>query len=352
MNAQMTNPKAFRASGPFETLKHQLGPLVELPGTWVGQGFNLIWLPVPPKDRQTPTVRQNGDDFRLQLNAVHERLTFSNTGMIPNRGHDQPDIKFFGVSYLQEINDAEKDDTLHIETGMWLNLPKDNKDPSSSPWKWSVARMATIPHGDALFAQGPYKLPSRFDPNKGPFLGFVPDPTPFKLDGNGVRVNMTKDSAPEILDALNSASAPAGITQEAILNPNQVLIDALNNQKSKYNQNVIKTVVMAVSANPVGNIDLTQPDKDDAAHKAQNAKPDGTPAIPANPNITGNVKNIPFVDRNANADSFAAIFWIETIQNPDGSCFMQLQYTQAVILEFPPGGLKWPHISVATLVKR
>lgn len=350
MSTQNTNTDSFRASGPFQTIKQQLGPLVEMPGTWVGRGFNMIWLPVAPGDRQNPKiVRQNGDDFRLKLNAVHERLTFSNTGMIPNRGHDQPDITFFGLSYLQEINDAETDETLHIETGMWLNLPKDNKDPSSSPWKWSVARMATIPHGDALFAQGPYRHnPTRLEPNKGPFLGFIPDPTPFSLDGTGKRTNTT---SPAILDELNGASAPAGINPKAVLNPNQVLIDALDTQKSTPNdQNVIETIVMAISANPVGNIDLTQPAKDDDAHRAQNAKSDGTPAVPPNPNIPGSITNIPFVDRNANADSFAAIFWIETVQNPDGSCFMQLQYTQTVILDF--GGLKWPHISVATLVKR
>ena len=60
--------------------------------------------------------------------------------------------------------------------------------------------------------------------------------------------------------------------------------------------------------------------------------------------------NIPFVVANATANSFAAIFWIETVQNSDGSCFLQLQYTQTVLLEF--NGVKFPHISVATLIKR
>ena len=42
-----------------------------------------------------------------------------------------------------------------------------------------------------------------------------------------------------------------------------------------------------------------------------------------------------------------AIFWVETVTNPDGSTFEQLQYTQRVLLNF--NGLSWPHISVATL---
>jgi hypothetical protein len=45
-----------------------------------------------------------------------------------------------------------------------------------------------------------------------------------------------------------------------------------------------------------------------------------------------------------------SIFWIETVQRPDGSQFLQLQYTQTVLLVFD--GIVWPHISVATLIKR
>jgi hypothetical protein len=66
----------------------------------------------------------------------------------------------------------------------------------------------------------------------------------------------------------------------------------------------------------------------------------------------GGIESIPFVGTNANvnANALSAIFWIETVENSDGSTFLQLQYTQTVILEFV--GLKWPHISVATLVKQ
>ncbi|MFZ0481175.1 MAG: hypothetical protein WAL71_18695 [Terriglobales bacterium] len=52
-----------------------------------------------------------------------------------------------------------------------------------------------------------------------------------------------------------------------------------------------------------------------------------------------------------------AIFWIETVQPTDGGDpFLQLQYVQRVILDFPPAPnaaiIHWPHISVATLVKQ
>jgi len=54
--------------------------------------------------------------------------------------------------------------------------------------------------------------------------------------------------------------------------------------------------------------------------------------------------------RNANATKLDAIFWIETVEQPDGSTFLQLQYTQCVILNFL--GIDWPHISVSTLTKQ
>ena len=46
----------------------------------------------------------------------------------------------------------------------------------------------------------------------------------------------------------------------------------------------------------------------------------------------------------------SAIFWVEKVEDATGNVFMQLQYTQTVILDFI--GIKWPHISVATLVKQ
>ena len=45
-----------------------------------------------------------------------------------------------------------------------------------------------------------------------------------------------------------------------------------------------------------------------------------------------------------------AIFWIEKVLQSDGKHFMQLQYTQTIVLFFKD--ISWPHISVATLVKQ
>ncbi len=44
-----------------------LGPLVELPGTWTGSGFNAIWRPHHPANPQ---------DRFLELNLTTETLVF------------------------------------------------------------------------------------------------------------------------------------------------------------------------------------------------------------------------------------------------------------------------------------
>jgi hypothetical protein len=64
----------------------------------------------------------------------------------------------------------------------------------------------------------------------------------------------------------------------------------------------------------------------------------------------GRIGNIPFLVRNANVTEFKSTFWIETVRNPGGTTFLQLQYTQRAILNFR--NIDWPHISVATLIKQ
>ena len=74
------------------------------------------------------------------------------------------------------------------------------------------------------------------------------------------------------------------------------------------------------------------------------------------PVVGGGVANTAFLQGtdaggpNAQAAVVTAIFWIETVTDPaTGSQFLQLQYTQTVLLNF--NGLSWPHITVATLRK-
>ena len=111
-------------------------------GTWKGHGFNAIWRPHHPADQQ---------DRFLELNKTDETLVFTRiNGPIPNRGLAMADIDMFGLTYLQQISESSTGAGLHIEPGIWAAVPPttDPKEPAS------VVRMASIPHGTTILAQG------------------------------------------------------------------------------------------------------------------------------------------------------------------------------------------------------
>jgi hypothetical protein len=281
-----------RASAPHDINLGRLGPLADLPGTWRGKGFNLIFLP-DFHDKKT---------FRLLLNATVETLDFTPIGgPVPNRGSGQDDIMIHGLTYLQRVTDANNSGALHIEPGIWLHVPATTDPPVASA---TVVRQATIPHGDSLLAIGNV-IPTI---NGGPQIDPV-DPTPTK------NPPVPPPLGPGYLDPFINPVLPPGYKAEYVKNPNQALLDAI------VGETIVKTEVLKVSTQ-LG--DATKP-------------------------LQG-ILNIPFVVSNANATRLDAIFWIETVQRADGSLYLKLQYTQTVILFFK--GIDWPHVSVATLVKQ
>ncbi|MBO9635377.1 MAG: hypothetical protein J7578_19880 [Chitinophagaceae bacterium] len=293
-----------------------LGNLAKLPGTWVGTGFNIIELPNMNQAMPGPPPP---DKFRVMTNATSETLIFSPiSGDIINRGNAQGDIAYLGLHYLQQVSDVNlpKDNNgIHLETGLFLNLVG-STDPGETP---TIARLGSIPHGDSILAQG-----QSFTLQGGPTFDTI-DTTPFQII-NGKREN---DTSANYLAILNNAVPPPNIPAAAIKNPNIILENAISGQK------ILETVVILLDANPM----------------------DGVSNVPPFVQV-GGITNIPFINVNANAVTLSAIFWIETVQNPDNSTFLQLQYSQTVILDFPVFGpppdnqlvnLKWPHVSVATL---
>ena len=56
----------------------------------------------------------------------------------------------FGLTYLQQISDANLKAGLHIEPGLWVAVPK-TSNPNVVP---TVARLASIPHGTMIVVQG------------------------------------------------------------------------------------------------------------------------------------------------------------------------------------------------------
>jgi hypothetical protein len=123
-----------------------LGLLQDLAGTWSGVGFNLIARP----------DHQDSANLYLQLNQTHETLRVEPIGSaIPNRGFGQDDIELFGLTYLQKISDRSTGGALHIEPGLWVTQPPTTYPAETPPaGAQIVARMGSIPHGNAILAQG------------------------------------------------------------------------------------------------------------------------------------------------------------------------------------------------------
>ena len=281
-------PVHFRASSPHAIAAGRLGPLADLPGTWMGKGFNLISLP----------DFHEGKTFRLQLNSTMEQLQFIPIGgKVPNRGSGQDDIFLFGVTYLQRVSDGATNSALHIEPGIWLHSPETTVPAVPE----SVIRQSTIPHGDSLLATGAVIPPVA----GGPLINPVSSTPTLNPPGDPLGPEISQFTNPGLPDETNKP----GFKLAYVNDMNLALKDAIAGQ------NIVRTVVLLVSTTNAGGI-----------------------------------LNIPFVTANANATRLDAIFWIETVQMPDGSQFLQLQYTQTVILNFK--GIDWPHISVATLIKQ
>ncbi|HYI07448.1 MAG TPA: heme-binding protein [Thermoanaerobaculia bacterium] len=305
-------PFEMRAGAPVAIQADRFGPIAELAGTWVGRGFNLISKP----------AFQLKLPFVLQVNATLEVLTFEPIGgQIPDRGSQQNDINIFGMTYTQQVTDAASLSLLHVEKGMWINVPPTTQPPQPQ----TVARLSTVPHGDSLLAQG-----TALAVQGGPHIEAVsPQPT-FAATGQPTGLGYFP---PEPMEPpqVTPFPLPAGFN---LNNPNAALTDAIQGQ------NIANMVVLQVSTN---------------------TPPPGQGLLPGP--FGGGILNIPFVTTNANAISLDAVFWIETVVPPpdQGDPFLQLQYTQTVMLAFPGRGgpigpdnplINWPHISVATLVKQ
>jgi hypothetical protein len=292
--------KALAAANP-------LGPLADLPGTWKGQGFNTIWR---PHQVGLPGDPPKQDRF-LELNLTTETLEFTRIpGTIPNRGLLQPDIELVGVTYLQQITDKIAKAGIHVEPGIWASVP-DTQNPAETA---SVVRMASIPHGTTVNAQG-----AALTVNGGPQIKPV-SITPFVI-GQPTNLVTFPESNLSIPTQFRFPQPPqlSEISQGMVNDPNSVLTAAIAGQ------HITKTVVLAVSTSP------------------------------AAPLLGGGTDNIAFLQgtpaAGPNADSalMTAIFWIETVEEPHRHPYLQLQYTQTVLLNF--NGLSWPHVSVATLRK-
>jgi hypothetical protein len=275
-----------------------LGPLAALAGKWAGQGFNVIWRPHHPDAAQ---------DRFLELNVTSEQLEFAPiSGTIPNRGLLQPDISMTGLTYLQQISDKNLKAGLHIEPGLWISVPA-TSDPTETA---TVARLASIPHGTTILAQGTASTSAT-----GPTISAV-NVKPFTIGDRASTFDFPEQTLATATQFRTSGAGLTGVTQAMVDNPNTVLESAIKGQQ------IHETTTLHIAT--------------------------GDGPVPG-----GGTSNTAFLKGNAQgpnavAASVAATFWLETLQGQTAPT--QLQYSQLVLLNF--NGLSWPHVTVATLHKQ
>jgi hypothetical protein len=326
-----------------------LGPLSAFTGTFHGHGFNQIFRP----DSGSPTKlpKPVASDNLLELNLVSQTLSFSRPiGRVPNRGEVTPDIFLNGVGYLLTVSDITnpaKPIGIHFEPGVWMHVPA-TKDPAEGT---TLVRMASIPHGTTLNAQGTFRTFS--GPPSIPPVSITPDigrfPSQTASDSHTARIPQ------DLTRFIKNGS----ITQAILDDPNTVLRNATAHQT------ILSTTALGVATTP------------------------------GSPLFGGGTRDIAFLlgdanvtEPNAQIPQMASFFWIETVQHtltvpswtpgqpplaipaPSTSgpapVFLvtpptavtqprkikatstQIQYSQKVILNF--NGILWPHVSVGTLV--
>lgn len=387
-----------------------LGLLAGLSGTWKGQGFNLIARP----DFVDKT------DLYLQLNHTRETLKFTPIGSpIPNRGFGQDDIELFGLTYLQQIADAGHDGALHIEPGIWITQPNTAFPPDGvpNPPDQLVARMGTIPHGNSILAQGvaspfegvPILAASPVVYNFSEFPSFnstpfgVPPTAPgFVFNAAGSSEKLTAPQAPgspppfpQYDLSIPAAPVPLPPALQKVFNlntrtPFETSPLELPFDDTPDNQALVNDPIVLLQREITKFVDLGYSFSGFTLNVATqstltfltnpNSAPTGPTTSVTLPQFTGGIENIRFLNgapvpvggaeqtaENAQTAIVYATFWVETVTNAKtGHEFVQLQYAQMVVLNFPifhllnptvtppPAAfvnLGWPHITVGTLRK-
>jgi hypothetical protein len=167
-----------------------------------------------------------------------------------------------------------------------------------------VARMASIPHGTTIVAQG------TADTGGAPVIPDI-SITPFLAGDSKARLDFPEQDLKKHTKFRTSGAGLKGITQAMLDNPATVLRSAIKSQ------HITASIQLDVATS--GN------------------------RLPG-----GGTSNIGFLGRNADTASVRARFWLETLEGETSPT--QLQYAQIVLLNFI--GISWPHVTLATLTKK
>jgi len=311
-----------------QTGDEDLGPFKLLPGIWKneeinpgvgdGRGWNVIALPFggarPP--------------FRVLMNQYNETLMFSLVDKgVPNRGiTNDPDVnstdqRIVTLDYQQSIHQIAAADfpvsgeaggaglAIHHEPGLFLHMLSHETEGLD------IGRLATIPHGDSALALGRSDIVN----------GLAP--------------------IPETVSAL-----AVGVGDDIENNP--YLAPYKHFRDNRFTG--VVNVPGFPGFNPLDTTELLR-----AANQGIAVKQTTVLDFDTTPEHAG-IVNIPFIVKEANAASMKSTFWLHELaeQDENGRPKLRLQYLQVVMLDFftprrdgMPGPIRWPHISINTMVK-
>lgn len=290
-----------------------LGPLKDLPGTWSnqpelpGHGWNMIAVP----------FAGGPHGYRLLLNQYNETLSFKTVDKgVPNRGIPSDNSAIDGDQFLAVLDyeqnvqqiavaDSPASDkagapgaAIHHEPGLWMHIL--NKRTAGL----DIARLATVPHGDSVLALGRSSTCAQ--------APAIPN-----ISGLPVGVDPSLDN-PYLQPYRQFHDSPFENLFDPV-SPNDLL------NRANQGVNIARVTELSVHTSAE----------------------------------SGGVVNVPFIVKQANATEMTSTFWIQELEetDADGKPKLRLQYTQTVLLEFfprqdgAPGLIRWPHVSINTLVK-
>lgn len=275
---------------PSRKVSEQGEAIARLVGSFSGPGFNVIFRPHGDKTlgEKFKDLVLNGDDL-LELNLTHELWTFPSVaghlGDIPNRVAHSNDLDVFlrGIPYTQLVREVtattgkfngkrievdrlgvalegdwkKRVEDIHFEPGLLLHIPATGQNeprviPTSD--KATISRMASIPHGTTINAQGAAAVVD--NTSKGPVIpsnekatrpfnlitGKLQDFDEFKLDQN------KSTRIPQNLELFSQGNF---ITKDMLNDPNHLL--RAHNKNKKFSQTITFTVSTLPPAKPALN---------------------------------------------------------------------------------------------------
>lgn len=388
--AHGTRPRAdARLADP--EVPAQLGLLQDLAGNWEGEGFILI---------ARPDFHDSADLY-LQLNQTRETLAVAPVeAAMTDRGFGQDDIHLFGLNYLQKVTNRSTGALLHLEPGFWVTQPATTFPPDQPPSGGQlIARMATIPHGTSVLAEGsatafsgpptlasdvPYggslfpafnstpsgsalaaagsseKATQAANPGGRPFFGQYDLGTPASVTYPRTPFN-TNPPEPPLPQAIH------GVPMQDVINDPITLLQAVVSEQVQSGC-TFENVALNFTTGTTATVTFHTTPNDPPTGPTMDVIVTGGGGDLANNKFLQGEPNPGSRNRSPNAQPTLVYgtFWIETVTPKSGQPFVQLQYVQSATLSFPifsllhpaPGGppplvidTGWPHISVGTLRK-